>query len=77
MADINVHSNVDVNIKLSQEEIETLKKAYEILKEVSRELWRSDAGETETYTDASSAMDDIYYFMKCDCGVNVDEKRYW
>ena len=77
MADINVHSNVDVNINLSQEEIETLKKAYEILKEVSRELWQGDADETEAYTDAISAMDDIYYFMKRDCGVNVDEKRYW
>ena len=29
MANINVHSDVNVNIELSQEEIETLQKAYD------------------------------------------------
>lgn len=77
MADISVHSDVNVNIELSNEEIETLKKAYEILKEVSRELWQSDADETETFGNVDSAKDGIYYFMKHDVGVNVDEKRYW
>lgn len=77
MANINVHNDVNVNIELSQEEIETLKKAYEILKEVSKELWQNDADETETSCNVDSAKDGIYYFMKYDCGVNVDEKRYW
>lgn len=74
MANINVHS--DVNIEFSQEEIETLQKAYDILKSVSRELWRNDADETETFCNIDSAKYGIYYFMKNDCGVNVDEKRY-
>ncbi len=77
MADISVSSDVNVNIELSNEEIETLKKAYEILKEVSGELWQSEADETETFGNVDSAKDGIYYFMKHDCGVNVDEKRYW
>ena len=77
MANINVYSDVNVNIKLSKKEIETLQKAYDILKSVSRELWQSDADETETFGNVDSAKDGIYYFMKNDCGVNVDEKRYW
>ena len=77
MAGINVYSEVDVNIELSNEEIETLKKAYGILKEVSEELWQSDADETETFGNIDSAKEGIYYFMKNDCGVNIDEKRWF
>lgn len=77
MANISVNTDVNVNIELSNEELETLKKAYEILKDVSGELWQSDAYETETSGNVDSAKDGIYYFMKHNCGVNVDEKRYW
>ena len=77
MANINVHSDINVNIELSQEEIETLQKAYDILKSVSKELWQNDVDETETFGNVDSAKDGIYYFMKHDVGVNVDEKRYW
>lgn len=77
MANIDVSNDVSVNIELSEEEVDVLRKAYDILKEVSRSLWQSDADETETFGNVSSAQDGIYYFLKYDCNVNVDEKRIW
>lgn len=75
MADINVSSNVD--IKLSEEEIEILRKAHEVLKEVSNTLWQNDAEDTDAFGYSSEARDGIYYFLKNEIGVNVDEKRIW
>lgn len=77
MANVNVSTSCNVSIELTEEEIETLKKAHEVLKNVSRELWQGDADETEAFGNVSNAQDGIYYFLKNDCGINVDSKRVW
>lgn len=77
MASVSVSSDVNVNVDLSEEEISVLKKAHGILKELSTELWQDDADETETFSYVSTAQDAIYSFLKQDCGINVDEKRWW
>lgn len=76
MADINVNSYVNIKVKMSQEEIETVKKAYWILKQIAGDLWRNDADETEAYGNVRTACDCIYQFMKSDIGLNIDEKRW-
>ncbi len=72
MASISVSSNV--NIALSEEEVEILRKAHDVLKEVSNTLWQSDADDTDAYEYSSAARYNICYFMKNEIGVNVDEK---
>lgn len=77
MGNIDVYNTVDIAITLSDEEKDILTKAYKILREISNTLWKEDADETETFCNVSTANDCIYNFMKDDCGVNVDEKRFW
>lgn len=77
MSNINVSNNVEVNIKLSDEEKDILTKAYKILREISKTLWQEEADETDTFCNVSTANDCIYNFMKDDCGLNIDEKRFW
>ena len=76
MGNIDVYNNVDVTIRLSDEEKDILTKAYKILREISKTLWQEEADETETFCNVSTANDCIYNFMKNDCGVNVDKKRF-
>lgn len=76
MANVNIRSNVSIQVEMSQEEIEIVKKAYWIIKAIADELWREDADETETYGNSSTACDCIYQIMKNDIGVNIDEKRW-
>ena len=75
MADISVSSNVSV--KLSEEEVEILRKAHDVLKEVSNTLWQNDAEDTDAYGYSSEAQEGIYYFLKNEIGINVDEARVW
>lgn len=76
MANIGIYTNAEVNIDLGTEEIETIKNAYTILREISNELWREDGGdETETFGNTSTACDCIYEFMKNDIGVDLREKK--
>ena len=77
MANIDVTNNVDVSISLRDDEKDILTKAYKILREISNTLWKQVADETETFSNVSTASDCIYMFMKNDCGVKVDEKRFW
>lgn len=73
MANINISRNT--TIKLNDEEIEVLKKAYLILQEIQTELWQNDADETEAFANVLCASDYIYMFMRDDVGINIDEKR--
>lgn len=73
MADIFISKNTTV--KLSDEEVDALKKAYDILQDIQTELWKNDADETETFTNVLCASEYIYMFMKEDIGINIDEKR--
>ena len=77
MASVSVSTTCNVDIELTEEEVETLKKAHEVLKKISTELWQGDADETDTFGNVSEAQDGIYYFLKNDCGINVDERRVW
>lgn len=77
MASVSVSTTCNVDIKLTEEEVETLKKAHEVLKKISSELWQDDADETDAFGNVSAAQDGIYYFLKNDCGINVDERRVW
>lgn len=77
MANINVSNNVNVNVELSEEEIAVLRKAHDILKEVSNTLWQNDAEDADAYGYSREAQDGIYYFLKNEVEINVDEKRIW
>lgn len=70
MASIDIDRSVSVDI--TQEEIDTLKKAYEILHEIEKELWDTDGGdETETFGTTSTACDCLRQFLRNDCGVDM------
>lgn len=77
MAEINVLSEVSTKIEMTQDEIETVKKAYDILHNIANSLWQNDADETDAYGSSSTACDCIYSFMKNEVGVNIDEKRWF
>ncbi len=74
MANVSFDRNTRVDI--STEEIEIIKKAYNILYEIENELWDEDGGdETETYINTSTACDCIEMFLRNDCGVYMQENR--
>lgn len=58
---VNCYSDVDIN--LEDEEKETIKKAYEILKEVRHELFMQ-ADDSDAYWMAESVTSGIYDLMR-------------
>lgn len=64
----------DVKIRFSEEEVADLTKAYNILKELDKELWQNEVDDVDAVGYIDMAEDGIFYLMR-DCGINIDEKR--
>lgn len=72
MASVNFDRSMSASVEISADEIETIKKAYDILFAISSELWCEDGGdETETFGNTSTACDCIREFLRNDCGVKM------
>lgn len=65
----NISVSCDVDIKMPEEEKETVKKAYKILNNIKKELRQNDADETAEFDNVSTACDCIKEFMKYSVGV--------
>ena len=72
MASVSFDRSTSTSVEISADEIEIIKKAREILYEISSELWsEDDEDETETFANTSTACDCIEMFLRNDCGVDV------
>lgn len=74
MSNINVYKDISVDIELSDEEKDNLTLACKILHNISKQLWTEDAEDTETFTRVYDAKESLRYFLRCDIGIELDNK---
>lgn len=72
MSNVNVQTNIDVDIELNKEEHNTLIDACKILCKVSKDLWNNDAEETEVYNRIHEAKESLRDFLRRDINIEIN-----
>ena len=74
MSSVNVYTNIDVDIELTNEERDTLIHACKILHGISQDMWNDDAEDTENFNRVYEAKESMRDFLRRDIGVELNNK---
>lgn len=74
MSNVNVHTDIDVDIELTNEEKDILVKACKILLDISHDMWQDDAEDTENFSRVYEAKESLRDFLRRDIGVELNNK---
>lgn len=74
MSNVNIQTNIDVDIELTQEEKDNLIQTCKILTQISKELWEYDADETEIYSRIYWVKEGLRDFLRRDVGIEINNR---